>query len=201
MLAWIVSQLNHHGLLAVWLLMMIESLGVPLPSEVIMPLGGALASAFHWPLALVPLVGTIGELMGASLAYGLAYRFGPDLLTGPGGRLGIRASQLEAAHRWFARWGSLTAMVGRCIPGLRSYVSYPAGAARMGYLRFLVFTAIGCAIWNTSLAIAGFELKSQWSRAAQPLQALTVPGIVVLLVLLIAAWYLSHRRISRTRAS
>ncbi len=174
-----------YGLVAVFLLMAAESCGLPFPSEVIMPFSGALAAAGHLSLAGAILAGALGNLAGSLVAYWLAARFGQPLLLGPGRWVGIRRSHLVLADRWFTRYGLLAVLIGRVLPVIRTYISFPAGLARVRLEPFSVLTFVGALPWCAMLALAGFWLGSNWTRISRPIEVAAVViaiGVVAVLI-------------------
>src|SRR5690242_808197 len=115
---------TNHGILAVFVLMLAESCGIPFPSEVTMPLAGYLAHAGHISLTGAIAAGVIGNLVGSLIAWWLAAAYGEPLLLGPGRFIGIRRSHVELADRWFQRHGLLAVFVGRLLPVVRTYISF-----------------------------------------------------------------------------
>lgn len=182
-----------YGLAAVFVLMVLESCGIPFPSEVIMPTGGLLAATGHINLVAAIVAGAVANLVGSLIAYGLAARFGEPLLLGPGRYLGIRRHHLRLADGWFERWGMLAVLVGRVLPVVRTYISFPAGLARVDLVRFSALTLIGALPWCAALALAGYVLGKNYDRISGPVQkgAIVLAG-VVLLVLVV--WYVRGRR-------
>src|SRR5579864_3613417 len=136
--------------------MVAESCGLPFPSEVIMPTAGLLAATGHMNLVGAIIVGTVGNLVGSLIAFGVAARFGEPLLLGPGRYIGIRRHHLEIADGWFHRWGLLAVLIGRVLPVIRTYISFPAGLARIDLPRFSALTFLGALPWSAALAIVGY---------------------------------------------
>jgi membrane protein DedA with SNARE-associated domain len=194
---------RDHGLTAVAMLMALESCGIPLPSEVTMPVAGALAAGAlagaHLSLPAAIVVGALGNLIGSLVAWTLAARFGETLLLGPGRWVGISRSHVELADRFFERRGLLAVFVGRLLPVIRTYISFPAGLARVDLLRFSVLTFLGALPWSAGLAVAGYELKDQYDRVSGPMGKATVV-IAVLVALGILGWFVRGReRVQRER--
>ncbi len=188
----LVNLVTNYGLLAVLVLMAAESCGLPFPSEVIMPVGGALAAAGHLNLGLVILAGAVGNLVGSAVAYWLAARFGTPLLLGPGRRVGFSEKHLAMADRWFDRYGLLAVFIGRVLPVIRTYISFPAGLAGVRRTPFALLTFVGALPWCAALALVGFELKSNYDTIAGPLsKAAIVIALVVAIGLVV--WFLRVR--------
>ena len=181
-----------YGLLAVFVLMVAESCGLPFPSEVIMPTSGLLAASGHMNLVAAIIAGTAANLVGSLIAYGLAARFGEPLLLGPGRYVGIRRHHLEIADGWFKRWGLAAVLIGRVLPVVRTYISFPAGLARVELARFSILTFVGALPWVAALALVGYELGKNYDRISGPVQKAAI-GIAVLVVLVVIVWYLRGR--------
>jgi membrane protein DedA with SNARE-associated domain len=190
------SLVSHYGILAVLLLMAAESCGIPFPSEVIMPSAGLLAATGHMNLVEAILAGTVGNLLGSLVAFALAARFGEPLLLGPGRWIGIRAHHLEIADGWFQRWGLWAVFFGRVLPVVRTYISFPAGLARINLVWFSVLTFVGALPWCAALALIGYTLGKNYERVSGPIQLAAI-GIAVLVAVVVVAWYLRGRSTAR----
>jgi membrane protein DedA with SNARE-associated domain len=196
---------RDHGLTAVFGLMAVESCGVPFPSEVIMPVGGAVAAgalAGGAHLGLVPAIiaGAAGNLVGSVIAWVLAARFGEPLLLGPGRFIGIRRSHIELADGFFQRRGLLAVFLGRMLPVIRTYISFPAGLARVPLVPFSVLTFVGALPWCAGLAIAGYEVGANYDRVSGPIEKAAIV-IAVLVAVGLVAWVVrGRRRPGETRA-
>ncbi|TME01157.1 MAG: DedA family protein [Chloroflexi bacterium] len=177
-----------YGLAGVLILMAFESCGFPFPSEVIMPTAGLLAAAGHMNLELAILAGALGNLLGSLAAFGLAARFGEPVLLGPGRWVGIRAHHLELADGWFQRWGLWAVLIGRVLPVVRTYISFPAGLARIELGKFSVLTFVGALPWCAALTLAGYTLGKNYDRISGPIEkgAIVVALVVVIVVVI---WY------------
>jgi membrane protein DedA with SNARE-associated domain len=188
---------RDHGLGAVFFLMAVESCGIPFPSEVIMPVAGAVAAGaiVGAHLGLVPAIvaGAAGNLLGSLVAWALAARFGEPLLLGPGRYIGISKSHIELADRFFARRGLLAVFVGRVLPVIRTYISFPAGLARVPIVPFAVLTFLGALPWSAGLAIAGYEVGANYDRISGPIEKAAVV-IAVLVVIAVVMWFVRGRR-------
>jgi membrane protein DedA with SNARE-associated domain len=181
------------GIFVVLALMAINSCGVPFPSEVIMPVAGVLAATGHFNIVAVIAAGVLGNLIGALVAYSLARRFGRPLLLGPGRRIGISASHLDLADRWFARFGLPTVFFGRMIPVICTYISFPAGLAKVQPVWFAVLSLLGSTVWVTFLAVLGYEVGANYTNVAGPIGKVAI-GIAVLIVIAVIVWYVRGRR-------
>jgi membrane protein DedA with SNARE-associated domain len=187
------NLVTTYGLLAVLVLMVAESCGVPFPSEVIMPTAGLLAAAGHMNLVAAIVVGAVANLIGSLIAYGVAARFGEPILLGPGRYIGIRPHHLEMADRWFQRYGLAAVLVGRVLPAIRTYISFPAGLARVDLARFGALTFFGALPWCAALAIAGYELGKNYDRISGPIEKIAIV-LAALVVIVIVVWYVRGRK-------
>src|SRR5947207_13319531 len=159
-----------------------ESCGFPFPSEVIMPTAGVLAAAGHMNLVAAIIAGGLANLVGWLIAYWVAARFGEPLLLGPGRYIGIRRHHLELADGWFRRWGLLAVFLGRVLPVIRTYISFPAGLARIDLTKFSVLTLVGALPWCAALALVGYVLGRNYDRIRGPLEdgadAMPAPAVI-----------------------
>ncbi|MGH7686067.1 MAG: DedA family protein [Candidatus Dormibacteria bacterium] len=187
------SWVTGGGIAAVFLLMLVESCGIPFPSELIMTVAGYFAATGKLNLVVVIIAGALGNLVGSLLAYWLARRFGRALLLGPGRRVGIRESHLDSADHWFARFGLWAVFVGRVLPVIRTYISFPAGLARVQPLWFAVLTFAGALPWCAALAVVGYEVGANYEKVSGPIGKVAI-GVAVLLVIGIVIWYVNGRR-------
>jgi membrane protein DedA with SNARE-associated domain len=196
------SPLQHfitsYGYLAVFLLMLAESACVPVPSEVIMMFGGALAAGavagVHPSLALIVLAGVLGNVAGSYLSWGVGRYAGQPAVRRWGRRIGVREHDIDRATRWFERHGPAAVLFGRLVPVVRTFISLPAGFAGMPAARFGLYTTLGCIPWTAALAIAGYALGANWQHVANDFHGPTYAIAGVIAVALAAAVILRVRR-------
>jgi membrane protein DedA with SNARE-associated domain len=184
--------------------MLAESACIPVPSELIMTFGGALAAGAvpgtHLNLIGVILAGTAGNVAGSYLAWAVGRYGGQPLLRRLSeGRLGrrlLRENDLDRAIAWFDRHGNKAVLIGRLLPVVRTFISLPAGIAGMPALRFGVYTTLGCLPWTTALAVAGYAVGKNWESIVNAFHGPTyIIAAVVLVALVILAWrYVRSRR-------
>jgi membrane protein DedA with SNARE-associated domain len=155
------SQIGSYGLLAVFLLMLLESACIPVPSEAIMLYGGFLVATEGENLVPMIAAGVLGNVVGSWVAYGVGHGKGREWALKIRW-LHITERRLGAADRWFERWGSWAVLVSRCLPIIRTFISLPAGVARMPFWRFTALTLIGCIPWVTGLTLAGRAVGDNW---------------------------------------
>jgi len=182
------------GLAGVFVLMLLESACIPIPSEATMMFAGfnvSSAAPHHHSYTLVELVavGSVANLVGSWIAYAVGYYGRVDLLEKHGGKLHIRKKHLETADRWFRRHGDATVFFTRMLPIVRTFISLPAGVARMPFWRFSVLTLAGCVPWVLLLTILGQQAGDRWKSWRHSLEyvdytvaAAIVIGIVYLIV-------------------
>ena len=181
------------GLAGVFVLMLLESACIPIPSEATMMFAGFNISSAHHPhpYSLVELVavGSAANLVGSWIAYAVGYYGRVDLLEKHGSKLHIRKKDLERADRWVARHGDATVFFTRMLPLVRTFISLPAGVARMPFWRFSLFTAAGCVPWVLLLTILGQQAGNRWKTWRHSLEyvdyavvAAVVVGIIYLIV-------------------
>ena len=195
------SFIAAYGLLAVFVLMVFESCGFPFPSEVIMPTGGLLAATGHIQAGIVAVIvtGAAANLVGSLIAYVVAARYGEPVLLGPGRYVGIRRHHLETADGWFRRWGLWAVFFGRVLPVIRTYISFPAGLARIDLARFSILTFVGALPWCAFLALIGYGLGHNYDRVSGPIGKIAI-GLAALVALVLVVWFVRGRESGKTEA-
>ncbi len=191
------SVVGSLGLGGIFLLMVLESACIPIPSEATMLFAGFNVANHHYSLFAITVAGVLGNLVGSWIAYGVGYFGRQELLERHGRALHISPRQLQRADRWFERYGSVTVLVTRVLPLVRTFISLPAGAARMPFWRFSAFTVLGCIPWVFALGWVGLLTKSNWHSVKD---ALGYVDYVVVAAVVIGIVYLVIRR-RRDRAS
>jgi membrane protein DedA with SNARE-associated domain len=187
---WIVSVIGRLGYAGVAFLTFLENLFPPVPSEVIIPMAGFVAADGELRLGFVILAATVGSLAGSSVWYALGRRIGERRLrvwVGHHGKwLTLSQDDLDRAQWWFRRHGKTAVFVGRLLPGVRTFVSLPAGFAAMPVVPFLLYSMFGTAIWTAALAYAGVALRSNFALVADYINAVT--NAVVVLFGAVVVW-------------
>jgi membrane protein DedA with SNARE-associated domain len=190
----LVNLVGTWGLLAIFVTMSAESAGIPISSEVVVPLGGALASQGRFNLILVIAVASLANLTGSLIAFWLTRRYGERIvLSRLGRRLGLSRGHLRLANRFFERFGLWAVFVGRLLPIVRTYVSFPAGVSKIGYTRFVLATLAGAIPWNFALAYAGYKLGQQYQTVAKDISPFVIPIAIAVVILLAAAWWFGRK--------
>ncbi len=173
-IAWLAEVVGQWGYLGIILLMALESSFFPFPSEVVIPPAAYLAAAGKMNIALVILCGTTGSLLGAVFNYWLALKFGRPFFEKYGRYLLISHKSLVKADLFFARHGQISTFIGRLLPGIRQYISLPAGLARMNIFAFCAATVLGAGIWVVVLAALGYWFGRNEQMVLQNLRIITL---------------------------
>ncbi|MDF2628830.1 MAG: associated Golgi protein-like protein [Symbiobacteriaceae bacterium] len=175
--------------------MFVESACIPLPSEIVLPFGGFLASQGTITFTQAVLAGQLGGLGGSILAYGIGRYGGRGLLERYGKYILISRHEMDVADRWFAQRGEMTVFLTRLLPGIRTFISLPAGIAGMNFGKFIFYSFLGMLPWSFLFTYAGFRLGNSWSLVRQYLHKF---DLVIIVVLLAAVgwfiWYKLRRR-------
>lgn len=160
-----ISVLRDYGVIAVFVLMVLESACIPAPSEVIMLFGGYLVSQGDASFAIVVTAGVAGNLVGSLIAWSIGAFGGRVYLERHGRWLHATPENLARADRWFDRWGARAVFASRMMPIVRTFISLPAGVSRMSVGSFTMLTLLGCIPWVTALTLVGWSLGPHWERA------------------------------------
>ncbi|MGE5270830.1 MAG: DedA family protein [Thiohalocapsa sp.] len=186
----VIATIAAGGYLGIVLLMAIESACIPLPSEIIMPFSGYLASTGRFDLVLAATAGAAGCNLGSTIAY-LAGRYGGRMFIERwGGIILISRRDLAAADRFFLRYGGVAVLIGRLLPVVRTFISLPAGIARLPLLRFQIYTFVGSWPWCFALAYVGYKLGEHWNSDPRLRAFMHRFDVVVLAFIVLAvAWY------------
>jgi membrane protein DedA with SNARE-associated domain len=189
---WIVQTVDAWGYFGIFMAMFLESSFFPFPSEVIMIPAGYLAFQGKMNLYLALFMGIAGSLAGALFNYWLAVRFGRRFLLRYGRYFFLDEKGLAKLERFFARHGEISTFNGRLIPGVRQYISLPAGLARMPLGRFALYTALGAGIWVTVLTLLGYFLGAHEEQVRATLHDATLVALAVVGALSLFYW-IRHR--------
>ncbi len=191
----IIGAIEQFGYAGVFVAMLLESAGVPLPSEVIMPFAGFVAWEGKLALLGVALAGTLGCLAGALVLYAIGLYGGRPLLDRYGKYIFVRKSELDRADKWFEQYGDITVFASRLLPVVRSFFSLPAGMTHMNLAKFSLYTTLGSFPWCLALAYVGFLLGPRWSDVRQFLQYFNV-AVVIGVIALVAYLIYNRKRIA-----
>jgi membrane protein DedA with SNARE-associated domain len=192
---WIIYLMTRTGYGGLVALMLLENVFPPIPSEVIVPLGGYLAQQGRLTLLGVVVAGTLGAVLGALPLYWLGRRIGEGRLkrwvNRHGRWLALSCADLDRAAAWFGRHGTTAVLIGRLVPGVRSLISVPAGIQQMPLGRFLLYTTLGSAVWTTALAAAGYGLGQQFRQVGEwldPVSWVVLGGVAAAYLWRVARW-------------
>ena len=194
----VISVVQRLGEVGIGVLTLLETVFPPIPSEVVLPLGGYLAARGRLDPLWVFVAATIGALAGALVLYAVGAKLGEQRSTALVAKLPlVDREDVEKAIHWFERHGEWAVLIGRLMPGVRSLVSLPAGTARMPLWRFSALTVVGSAIWNGVLIGGGMALGTQWRLVEQYSSVLDVAMIGALVGVVV---WLVVRRVRKNRA-
>ena len=195
MFDWITSIVQQMGSPGIALLMFLENVFPPIPSELVMPLAGFVAERGQFPLWGAIVAGSIGSLAGAIGWYVLGRRVGERRLRRwvdrHGRWLTLSCADIDRSKSWFERHGGTAVFIGRLIPGVRTFISVPAGFARMAPVPFVLYSALGTVLWTALLAFAGKLLGANYERVGQYLDPVTwvvLGAFVVAYVVRLVRW-------------
>ncbi len=179
----IVNLLNQTGYLGIFLLMVMESATLPVPSEVVLPLGGYLVSQGRLEFWSTVAVATIGSMVGTMVDYGIGYYLGRPAVLRYGRIVRFSEKRLETIEKWFAAHGKSVVLLARFVPLLRTLIAFPAGIVRMDVKRFLAYSAIGILVWDIALVYLGVLAGQNSTAIANTLQAYFLPlGVAALVI-------------------
>ena len=192
--------INQFGYLAVAGLILFENIFPPIPSELILPLGGFFTTSTDLTLPGVIIAATAGSVLGAFILYGIGWVLNRDRLmrffeTRPMRLLGFKGDDISKAIDWFDRRGQISVLICRFVPIVRSLISIPAGVARMNMVRFALYTLLGSAVWNTVLCSLGAAAGSAWETVTEQAEWVSdiVKYVIIAIVVIVAVWWIWKR--------
>jgi membrane protein DedA with SNARE-associated domain len=201
---WVKDFVESVGYPGLFLLVLVESTVVPVPSEIVLPFAGWLASDHKMSLPIVLAINSLGALTGSSLSYWFGAKGGKPLLLKYGKYIFVRPADIEKTEAFFARKGRATVLIARFVPVVRHIISIPAGVARMPLRSFLTQTFLGATAWGSFLIMLGYELGDEWESVASKLKkADLIIGIVIVLAFfaLVVRFVVRRRREQRAVAN
>ena len=204
-MAHVQSFVQNYGYFALIVLSIIESACAPIPSEVTFGFAGALCTSAilghpQFSVWAVILIGTVGSVVGSIIAYEVGRTLGRTIVDRWGKWILLTHQDLDAAERWFAKYGNLSVLIGRILPVVRSAISVPAGIAEMRRGPFIVLTAIGSLVWVSLLTGLGYAAGSNWPRVSHDAHVFQTPMIIILVVLIAAFFWHRIRTVRRHNA-
>ena len=203
------SFIVNYGYWALFILAFLESACVPIPSEVTFGFAGALCApqfaaqfANHHPFNVIPVivVGVAGSVAGSIVAYELGRTAGRSIVDRWGRWLLLTHKDLDRSEAWFNHWGKPSVLIGRVVPVVRTFISFPAGAAKMARVPFVVLTAIGCTVWVSTLTLLGRAAGANWNHVASVVKVLEIPIIIAIVVGLVWGFVARWRHVRADHA-
>lgn len=197
MVVWLTNFIEHFGYLALLLLIAIENIFPPIPSEIILTLSGFLATKTSLTIIGIIIFSTLGSLLGAIILFSISrnltlLRLEAILNTSFCKLLGFKKEDAQKAINWFDKYGSGAILYGRCIPIVRSLISIPAGIAHVTWKKFILFTTLGSLVWNSILILLGFYTGKNWTTVVKIFDDYTLiiaAFIGMVLIYLAYKWY------------
>jgi membrane protein DedA with SNARE-associated domain len=187
-ITYITSFISSLGYSGIFSLMVVESAMIPIPSEIIMPFSGFLVATGKLSFFEVVLAGSFGNLIGSVITYYLGIKIGRPLIIKYGKYIFFSESHLRFTEKLFERLGDKISFVGRLLPGVRTYVSFPLGIAKANLIKFMIYTLIGSLIWNALLTYAGLRLGSNWQSFHKYSPYLDI--VAVIMIIAFAVWFI-----------
>ncbi len=189
---WVTTNIADYGAAAVFALMALESACIPIPSEVIQLFAGFEVSQNHMYFAVAVLAGVAGNVVGSWIAWGVGARGGRPVIERYGRFVHVTPKRLDLAQRWFDRYGNKVVFWSRMLPVVRTFISLPAGIARMPLGRFTLYTAAGALPWCTALTLAGVQVGKHWQEWHDRLRYLDYLVAALLVAGVVALWMRSR---------
>ena len=184
----------------IFVLMMLEGMLLPIPSEVVMVFGGYLLYENELPpyslapaFAILLIVGTVGNLVGALLAYLIGDKGGAEFVKLYGKKIGISEKTIDRVNIWFNKYGEVSVFVTRLVPVFRTFISIPAGLGRMKISKFISFTLIGMVIWDTILIYIGYTLGTRWNSILGISNNFTYAALAAAAIVLVVIYYMAKK--------
>jgi membrane protein DedA with SNARE-associated domain len=183
----VIQTISNTGYLGIFFLMVAESSLIPIPSEIIMPFSGYLASTGKLNPIFIILVGSIGNLIGSLVSYFIGIKLGREFIVKYGKYVLLKKSHLEWTESYFKKYGDKSTFVSRLLPAIRTYISLPAGVAKMNLKKFSIYTFAGSIIWSTMLTYVGTTLGDQWTRIrhySDYIDGAVIIGLVIIIIII-----------------
>lgn len=197
MLEYIIDTVNSLGYIGIALLMALENIIPPIPSELIMPLAGFVVTQGKLNFFLVVIAGTIGSVLGSTPWYFLGKSWGlqrtKEITDRYGKWLTLSGEDVEKAKIWFDRRGYVATALGRVIPGIRTYISLPAGISKMPFLPYLIYSTLGSLVWISLLTSAGYIFGANYEQVGTYLKPISKVVLVILVAIIIISLIIRRR--------
>jgi len=200
LILYIVAFIKSTGYASVLILMMLESMVAPVPSEAVMPFAGFLVESGQFTFAGVVFFSTLGSIIGSLISYYIGYYGGRPLVDKFGKYLLLDHHHLEVTEKYFKKKGDITIFISRFIPIIRHLISIPAGMGKMKVWKFSVYTIIGAALWNSFLTFVGIKLKDNWNEVMKYSSIIDKVVLVVLVLICVYAGYKLYQARQKNRS-
>ena len=184
----ITSILGYPG---IFILMAMESMVIPLPSELVMPFAGFLVTTGRFSFWLVVVASSLGSLAGSLISYWMGYWGGEKLVRKFGRYVLLDEQDLKKTEGWFNKRGEITIFIARFVPVVRHLISIPAGIGKMNLKKFCIYTIIGAAIWNSFLTYTGLILGKNWGTLRKYSESISLP-ITIIIIIILAIMVIRH---------
>ncbi|MEP0827410.1 MAG: DedA family protein [bacterium] len=188
---WIIGVISDMGYLGIVLTMGIESACIPLPSEIIMPFSGYLVSTGRFTMLGVSLAGAFGCVVGSVAAYIAGYYGGRPFLEKYGKYILLSKKEIDYAERWTVKYGDAAIFISRLLPVIRTFISLPAGIARMNFIKFIIYTFLGSLPWCWALAYIGKVLGDNWNTIGKYFHQVDI--VIGVLIVAGIAFFIWHK--------
>ena len=194
--SFVVSVIETTGYFGIAFFMALESAAIPIPSEIIMPFAGYLAATGEFKLLWVVFAGSLGNLVGSIILYGVGFYGGRAILERYGNWVLISQHDIKIADRLFTKYGQIIIFVSRMLPAVRTYISFPAGVARMDFKKFCLYTFAGSVPWAFVLAQVGVVMGENWEQIEPYFRRFNI-AIAFVLVIVAVWWIKRHVRLRK----
>ncbi|WP_101477987.1 DedA family protein [Candidatus Nitrosotalea bavarica] len=184
----VIQTISNAGYLGIFALMIAESALIPIPSEIIMPFSGYLVSTGKFNPVFVIIAGSVGNLVGSLVAYLIGIKLGREIILKYGKYILLKKSHLDWTESFFKKYGDRSTFVSRLLPAIRTYISLPAGIAKMNLKKFALYTFVGSIIWSTMLTYVGITLGQEWVKIrhySDYIDGLVIIGIIIIIIIII----------------
>ena len=194
----VIQTISNAGYLGIFALMIAESALIPIPSEIIMPFSGYLVSTGKFNPVFVIIAGSVGNLVGSLIAYVIGVKLGREIILRYGKYVLLKKSHLDWTESFFKKYGDRSTFVSRLLPAIRTYISLPAGIAKMNLKKFVLYTFVGSIIWSAMLTYVGIALGEEWVKIkhySDYIDGLVIIGVIIIVIIII------KKRIGKTETS
>ena len=192
----VTSAVQAWGYYGIFGLMLLESSSLPIPSEVILPFAGYLTASGQLDFSIILSAATVAGILGSLVDYYIGLKGVQAIIKNKvWGKFLLSAAQLDAAEKWFGKYGSLMVLVSRLIPGFRTTFSFPAGAVQMPLKKFIAFTTAGCLLWNALLIYLGWNLGRNWTLVAGISRYLILVAVAVVVIVIVVYLFMRQKKI------